>query len=317
MKKEAITTVSLVVTGIDELIAGVKRFVLEDADQWPLPPFRPGAHIDIHLAPGLVRTYSLCNEPNDNRRYVIGVKREENGRSGSRYLHDAIKLGDKLGVSLPRGGIEVNPSGPNIFVAGGIGITPFISAIRDMESAGKTNYVLHWASRGEPSLADMLKDAIAANRVRLYNTHIDASPDINAIVASGGDDSKAFCCGPTGMLDAFENAVSCWPESRMHVERFVAPKVAPSPECKPYTVFLARSNKEALVHPETGLLHALESLEANVSVSCAGGICGACRTPWLEGPPIHRDRVLGPDERRHKVIVCVAECAGPRLVLDI
>ncbi|WP_370880598.1 2Fe-2S iron-sulfur cluster-binding protein [Variovorax paradoxus] len=56
---------------------------------------------------------------------------------------------------------------------------------------------------------------------------------------------------------------------------------------------------------------------ADISVSCAGGICGACRTRWIEGPPIHRDRALSPQERAHEGIVCVAECAGSRLVLDL
>jgi len=317
MMARPIKTIPLVVASVDEPAPGIKRFFLEDQDQWPLPPFRPGAHIDVHLGAGLVRTYSLCNEPADNRRYVIGVKREDAGRGGSRHMHEALRPGDKLGVSLPRGGMQAHPTAMNIFVAGGIGITPFISAIRDVELAGKTNYVLHWSSMGEPSLIDMLAQAKAAGRVRLYNTLVDPLPDLHAIVHAAGDDARAFCCGPAGMLDAFERAVAAWPEDRKHVERFTPPKLAPTLTSVPYTVVLAKSGKEAPVHPETGLLHALESLEADVSVSCAGGICGACRTPWLDGPPLHRDRVLSPEERQREVIVCVAECAGPRLVLDI
>ncbi|GGC51996.1 hypothetical protein GCM10011504_33050 [Siccirubricoccus deserti] len=56
---------------------------------------------------------------------------------------------------------------------------------------------------------------------------------------------------------------------------------------------------------------------ATVEASCEGGICGACRVRWLEGPPLHRDRVLQPEERAEHVMVCVAGCAGPRLVLDL
>jgi ferredoxin-NADP reductase len=314
---KAIKTVALVIRSVEEPAPGVKRFVLEDEDQWPLPPFPPGAHIDVHLATGLVRTYSLCNEPSDKHRYIISVKRENAGRGGSRHIHDLLRPGDRIGVSLPRGGVPVHPSAMNVFIAGGIGITPFISAIREMDAAGRTNYELHWSSLGEPSLIDMLGPAKAAGRVRLYNTLREPVPDLHAIVHSAGAEARAFCCGPAAMLDAFERAVASWPDDRKHVERFTAPKVAPSLTSVPYTVVLAKSNREATVLPETGLLQALESLEADVSVSCAGGICGACRTPWTEGPPIHRDRVLSPQERHKEVIVCVAECAGPRLVLDI
>ena len=312
-----IKTVTLVVASIDEPAPGVKRFILEDKDKWSLPPFMPGAHIDVHLAAGLVRTYSLCNEPADNRRYVIAVKREDTGRGGSKHMHQVLQPGDRIGVSLPRGAMSAHPSAMNIFVAGGIGITPFISVVRDLELAGRTNYVLHWSTSGEASLIGMLEDAHAAGRVRLYNTLVEARPNLHAILDSAGADTRAFCCGPLGMLDAFDDAVADWADTRKHVERFTAPKLVPDLAAAPYTVVLARSRKEATVRPETGLLAALDSLDADVSVSCEGGICGACRTPWLEGPPVHRDRVLNPAEREKEVIVCVAGCAGPRLVLDI
>lgn len=314
---KAIKTVNLVVSEVDEPAPGIKRFALKDEDHWPLPPFLPGAHIDVHLPGGLVRTYSLCNEPQDNHRYVIAVKHEAAGRGGSRAMHKELQPGTQVGVSLPRGGIQVSDVAPNIFVAGGIGITPFISAIRDLELRGRSNYELHWSSSGEPSLIGMLSSAAAAGRVKLYNTLVDPLPNLTTITHSHGPDARAYCCGPAGMLDAFENAVDTWPGERKHVERFTPPKLPVSQTSKPFTVVLAKSKKEAIVQPEVGLMRTLEDLEADVSFSCAGGICGACRTPWLEGPPLHRDRVLTPAERSHEVIVCVAECAGTRLVLDI
>ncbi|AQV96289.1 oxidoreductase [Cupriavidus necator] len=312
-----IKTVAVVVTTIDEPSPGVKRYVLADPDGWQLPPFRPGAHIDVHLEGKLVRTYSLCNAPSDDARYVIAVKRDPAGRGGSRYMHDELQVGARIGVSLPRGGIRTSDSAMNVFVAGGIGITPFISAIRDLEERGRTNYVLHWSSMGEPSLSDMLGPALEGGRVRLYNTLVESKPDIPAIVGAHGSEALAYCCGPAGMLQAFESAVAHWPDERKHVECFTPPKPAMDGSAVPYTVVLAKSGKEMVVAPELGLLGTLEELEADVTVSCAGGICGACRTPWIEGPPVHRDRVLTAAEREREVIVCVAGCAGPRLVLGI
>lgn len=317
MAAKAIKTVAVTVSAVDEPLPGVKRIVLNDRDNWPLPPFSPGAHIDLHLGGGLVRTYSLCNEPAENHRYVIAVKREAAGRGGSAYIHDNLEEGAFVGVSLPRGGIKTIDSAMNVFIAGGIGVTPFISAIRDLELRGQTNYVLHWSSMGAPSLIDMLGEAVAADRVKLYDTLVEPVPDMAAILERYGSDCKAYCCGPAGMLDAFESIVSNWPASRKHIERFTPPKPIQSSSLKPYTVVLAKSKKEMIVEPHVGLLKTLEALEADVSVSCGGGICGACRTHWLEGPPLHRDRILSPEERAHEVMVCVAECAGSRLVLDL
>ena len=113
---KGITTVSTIVRACDFPLPGVRRLVLADQDDWELPPFRPGAHIDLHLAKGLVRTYSLCNEPANKHRYVVAVKRETEGRGGSRFIHEELRVGDRIGVSLPRGGIEVSAVRPNVFI---------------------------------------------------------------------------------------------------------------------------------------------------------------------------------------------------------
>jgi vanillate O-demethylase ferredoxin subunit len=312
-----IKTVSTVVSRIDDLGNDTKRFTLIDQDEWELPPFKPGAHIDVHLKPGLVRTYSLCNEPDDNVRYVIAVKRERDGRGGSNFLHNCVRVGDPIGVSIPRGGIALNADGMNLFVAGGIGVTPFISAIRHLDRQGRTNYRLHWASRGTPTLLDMIEPAIKAERVRIYDTTRLAKPVCADIVQEFAESGFAACCGPLPMLESFESAVAAWPEARKHIEFFTPPKRIVSSDVPPYELVLAASNKRAIVDPGVGLLGTLEAMGVEVPVSCGGGICGACRTRWVEGPPIHRDRVLSAAERQSELIVCVGDCAGPRLVLDL
>ena len=312
-----IRTVSTVVSQIGDLGNDTKRFTLVDRDDWKLPPFKPGGHIDVHLEPGLVRTYSLCNEPEDDRRYVIAVKRERNGRGGSNFLHERVRVGDPIGVSVPRGGIALNPTGMNVFVAGGIGVTPFISVVRHFERRGCTNYALHWTSRGQPVLPDMIGPAIEAGRVRLYDTTSQAKPVIAEILKEHAESGFAACCGPVSMLEAFEGAVESWPGERKHIEMFTPPKRTDQSAVPPYEVVLRGSKKSATVTPDVGLLGTLEAMGVEVPVSCGGGICGACRTRWIEGPPIHRDRVLSPAERQNELIVCVGDCAGPKLVLDL
>lgn len=312
-----IKTVSTVVSRIEDLRNGTKRFTLVDEDHWELPPFKPGAHIDLHLEPRLVRTYSLCNDPEDNRRYLIAVKRDQDGRGGSKFLHDQVRVGDRIGVSLPRGGIAPNPDLMNVFVAGGIGVTPFISVVQHLERHGRANYALHWISRGRPVLLDMIETAVAAGRVHLYDTTRQAKPILVDIVNEFTDSAFAACCGPQPMLKTFEAAVESWPEDRKHIELFTPPKRAAQSDVPPYELVLAASKKRATVMPDVGLLGTLEAMGVEVPVSCGGGICGACRTRWIEGPPIHRDRALSPIERQSEVIVCVGDCAGSKLVLDL
>lgn len=295
---------------------GIKRITLADPDGYDLPPFRPGAHIDLYLPNDLVRSYSLCNDPAERNRYVLGVKREPNGRGGSAFLHDRLQAGDELYVSLPRGGIDLGTAATrHVFIAGGIGVTPFLSALAALKRLGRDNGRLHMFARGTPPLSDLLiahGDAVVA-----YDTMTTLRPAIADLVGPAHPDLRVSCCGPESMVAAFEAATATWPEAQVHVERFVPLALPPDPQARPYVLVLARSQQSVEIEAGGSALEGLRRLGAKVDASCEGGVCGACRTRWLEGPPVHRDRFLTPAERERDVLVCVAGCAGPRLVLDL
>ncbi|QOZ70191.1 PDR/VanB family oxidoreductase [Bradyrhizobium arachidis] len=318
MKVRPITTVKTVVADIEEAGRGIKLFTLVDPDRWELPPFKPGAHIDLHLPNGLVRTYSLCNEPADNTRYVIAVKREAEGRGGSRVLHDEVRPGDVIGVSLPRGGMTPDARiARYVFVAGGIGVTPFLSMARHLERTEQAGFTLHLIVREEVPLAAHLGALIEEGRVVVHRTSRTGRPDLAALVGEGGSDTLVACCGPEGMTDDFERQTAAWPAANVHVERFVAPPPVIDPDAKPFTLLLARSGMEIEVRAGQTMLAALQEGGVDVATSCCGGICGACKVGWIEGKPVHRDRILSPYERERYLMVCVVGSDADRLVLDL
>jgi ferredoxin-NADP reductase len=313
-----ITTVRTVVESIEDAGPGIKLFSLVDPDHWELPPFRPGAHIDLHLPGNLVRTYSLCNDPADDMRYLVAVKREAAGRGGSALLHDAIKPGDTIGVSLPRGGLDLDETISRFaFVAGGIGVTPFLSAAAWLKRVGRSKFTLHMIARGAPPLAELLAPLIKSGHVVVHDTATGTRPDLAALIGRPLSDVGLGCCGPEGMIDDFEQATRDWPAERVHVERFVPPVLPIDPNAKPYTLALARSKVEMKVEPGQTMLAALLALGVDIPASCCGGICGSCKVDWLEGTPLHRDRVLSPAERNRSLMVCVAGSVDERLVLDL
>ena len=75
---------------------------LRRPDGGALPAFGAGAHIDLRLPNRMVRSYSLVNPASERERYVIAVQRERDGRGGSRWLHEALRVGDRLLVDPPR-----------------------------------------------------------------------------------------------------------------------------------------------------------------------------------------------------------------------
>ncbi|TQF38809.1 oxidoreductase [Bradyrhizobium sp. UNPF46] len=318
MKARPITTVKTILTGIEAAGTGIKLLTLADPDRWELPPFKPGAHIDLHLPNGLVRTYSLCNEPADNTRYVIAVKREAEGRGGSRALHDEVGIGDVIGVSLPRGGLEPDARiGRYVFVAGGIGVTPFLSMARHLERAEQAEFTLHLIVREEVPLAAHLGALIERGRVVVHRTSRTGRPDLATLVGEGGSETLVGCCGPEGMTDDFERVTAAWPAANVHIERFVAPPPVIDPDAKPFTLSLARSGTEIQVRAGQTMLAALQEGGIDIATSCCGGICGACKVGWIEGKPVHRDRILSPYERERYLMVCVAGSDTERLVLDL
>lgn len=316
--KPAITTIKTVVDKIDSGGTGIKVFTLVDPDRWELPPFRPGAHIDLHLPGSMVRTYSLCNDPADNRRYIVAVKREIAGRGGSAKLHDEIEVGDTIGVSLPRGGIDLADDVTRFaFVAGGIGVTPFLSVAAHLRRVGRPKFTLHMIVRGASPLADLLEPLMKSGHLVVHDTSVSGRPNIAELIGRPLSDVALGCCGPESMIEDFEQASRDWPVHRVHIERFVPPPLPVDPDAKPYVLALARSGLEILVPAGQSMLSALSEVGVDVPASCCGGICGSCKIDWLEGDPIHRDRVLSPAERARSLMVCVAGSADDRLVLDL
>jgi ferredoxin-NADP reductase len=318
MKRAPITTVRTVVDAINDGGAGIKLFTLVDPDHWELPPFRPGAHIDLHLTDGLVRTYSLCNDPIDGTRYVVAVKREAEGRGGSIALHDRVKIGDTIGVSLPRCGLAVSVEVPHyLFVAGGIGITPYLSIANALQRAGHPDFRVHLVVRDQVPLEGLVAPLVRAGRIVLHRTATNGRPEIGALLNAMPPDAVIGVCGPETMIDDFERAAAGRAPGHVHIERFVPPPLVHDPDAKPYTLVLKQSGREVEVGAGQGMLTALQAEGIDVPSSCCGGLCGACKVGWLEGRPVHRDRVLSAYERERYLMACVAGSESERLVLDL
>ena len=301
---------------------GINAYTLEPMPGQSLPPFTAGAHVDLHLPEGLVRSYSLLNDPAERDRYVIGVHHDPNGRGGSRYVHQVLRAGTTLTIGAPRNSFALHEDAPHsVLIAGGIGITPLLSMIERLAALGRV-WELHYATRTParaaflPRLAQL---AGANGRVHLYH---DGEPggvalDVAALVARVPEGAHLYCCGPLPMLDAFEAAAAARPPGCVHVEYFAAR--APAATTGGYAVVMQRSGRRVAVAPGRTMLAALLDAGANVSYSCSEGICGTCETRVIAGTPDHRDQFLTDDERaaNTSVMICCSGSCTPELVLDL
>jgi phthalate 4,5-dioxygenase reductase subunit len=295
-------------------------FELRDGAGAPLPAFTAGAHLGLHVPNGMLRKYSLCNDPAERDRYEIAVKREAAGHGGSCSLVDETRLGDAIEATAPHNSFDlVEGPGPFVFIAGGIGVTPILSMVRHLETTGRPDYHLYYLCRSEAGTAfgDVLRAPPFASRVTIH--HDDGDPeralDLWPILEKPSK-AHVYCCGPRPLLEAVRDMTGHWPPARIHFESFVDAAAAQTPADTAFQVRLARSGRAVEVAPGISILEAVRAAGVEVPSSCESGTCGTCKTRLLEGVPDHRDLVLTEDEKAEFVMVCVSRSKSPVLVID-
>lgn len=302
-----------------ELVAhDVVAVDLAPVDAVSLPDWEPGAHIDVEVAPGTERQYSLVTTTTQGH-WRIAVLREHPGRGGSIAVHDQLAVDDQVWVGGPRNHFGFDPSRPAVFVAGGIGITPLIGMIAAAEQAG-TPWELHYAGRSRAGMA--FADELATrhpDRVTVAAADEEARLDLPALLAAPRD-AVVYCCGPARLMEAVQAAAAHWTPGSVRVEHFEAAADATAPGAV-FQAELALSGLTLEVPADRSLLEVAEDAGVFVLSSCREGTCGTCETPVLEGSVDHRDTVLSPAEQAddRTMMICVSRAAAgcPKLVLEL
>lgn len=288
------------------------------------PAFEAGSHIDLHLPNGLVRSYSLCNPSTDRQRYVVGVLNDRKSRGGSRYVHQQLRVGMTLAISVPRNNFRLEEGAErSVLVAGGIGVTPIWCMLQRLVAIGKPVELIYCArARKEAAFREAIAALASEKSVRLtwhFDEEKGGPPDLAALLAGKGADSHYYCCGPTPMLDGFEKTCEKLGYAHAHIERFAAVHVEAPSAVQSYVVECAKSGKTVEVPPGKSILDSLIDAGLNPDHSCKEGVCGACETKVLAGEIDHHDGILTKLERASNktMMICVSGCRRGPLVLDI
>jgi len=291
---------------------------LEPVGDVALPPFEPGTHIDLVLANGMVRQYSLLPPPPGRATWRVAVLREANGRGGSAYVHDSVHVGTTVTAIGPRNHFTLAPAARYVFIAGGIGITPLLGMIQAAERA-ETPWQLFYAGRTRREMLFLSElRRRYAHRVSPHAADTHVRLDVTGVVRRAGDDTLVYCCGPDPMMREAEAAGADRP-GLVRVERFTPAELPPQTTDTSFEVQLAGSGTHLAVPAGTSLLDVLDDAGVFVISSCQEGTCGSCETGVLDGVVDHRDSVLTPEERAAgtTMMVCVSRALTPSLTLDL
>ncbi|WP_417764801.1 cytochrome P450/oxidoreductase [Shewanella chilikensis] len=286
---------------------GVVGLTLKNKDGGDFPRWSPGAHIDLLLG-DFSRKYSLCG---DNRRrdtLEIAVLKEEEGRGGSKYIHDNLKPGDQLRIKGPKNNFRLDESANRyILIAGGIGITPILTMADRLAEVGK-DYCLHYAGSDRSSMALLGKvQQDHAGHFECYPKSEGKRANLQAIVSEADADTRIYVCGPDRMIEVLEELCESLPENVLHFEHFAAKHEAyDTSKDTAFDLVLANSGMVVSVQPGQTALNALRAAGVEVESDCEEGLCGNCEVEVLEGEIDHRDNVLARSEKAEnkRMVTC-------------
>lgn len=298
---------------------GVVSLTLRDPGGRSLPTWTPGAHIDLHVDATTVRQYSLSSSPSSVDTWRVSVLDEVDGRGGSRAIHERFHEGMPVRVSRPRNHFPLGDAENYVFIAGGIGITPLLPMIDEVEQRGAA-WQLVYTGRSLSTMAFTDELQRHGERVTLIARDAAERMDFNAYLRDVRQDTLVYACGPERLLIELEQCTSHWPSGSLHVERFEAQDIDVTGDGE-FEVEFVQSGLTVSIPADESILDVAEEHELDVMASCAEGTCGTCETPVLEGTPDHRDAIQSADEKSKNcsfMYICVSRSVGGcKLKLDL
>jgi vanillate O-demethylase ferredoxin subunit len=309
----------------------IRQLRLVAQDGGVLPGFTAGAHlrVQVTLPGGGIdwRHYSLIEfstQPGATeapREYVIAVRREDEGRGGSRFMHESVQPGDVLTIEAPKNEFALRELDSHaVLIAGGIGITPLASMAARRKAEGRS-VRLHYAGRSRSLMAFLPElQQLLGEDLRLHADDEAGAPlDVDSALDGCAADDQLYICGPKVLLDTVlaKTQVRGWTHERVHFELFTTP-VAEAGD-RAFELVLAQSGKTFTVSAGQTVLDCLIEHGCDPMFDCKRGECGVCSTAVIEGDVDHRDYFLSDTEKASgKVMqICISRARGARLVLDL
>lgn len=300
----------------------IKSFIFESGERTKLPAFTAGSHLDIKLPSGKVRSYSLINAQHEENRYQIAVKKEAEGKGGSKEMHE-LQPGTVLEVSMPKNNFVLYENVQRyILISGGIGITPLLSMAHRLDELDK-HFELHICAKTKeeiPFQYELQNWSFAPN----IEFHLDrggnASIDLRKVLNQPNENTLVYCCGPLGFNKWIKETALMigWDSNQIKQELFT---VDTNKTAKPnaFDVVLKKTGKTIHVPKDRSMVDMLELEKVAVKYACLQGTCGTCVTEVLAGKVDHRDAVLTEEEKleNNKMCLCVSRANGKSITLDL
>ena len=304
---------------VEKLSDLVTLYEFSNPDGSPMPPSTAGGHIDVLVAPGFFRQYSMSHDPADPTKYQIAVLREDQGRGGSLLMSRIFEQGRMVFISHPINHFPlIEEASKTYLMGGGIGITPMVAMAHRLHAIG-ADFELHYsASKADQAAFDtILRNQPWSNNVSMHYSDQGSRADLSKILTYK-EGAHVYTCGPDAyMASVFSTAeANGFPEDNRHMEYFSVPE-QPEYENHAFTLKLAKSGRSFNIPADRTPTDVLQEAGVQIDVKCSDGICGVCKCGIVSGDVEHRDFVLSNKQRETSLILCQSRAADPDGVLEI
>ncbi len=330
----------------------VKTFRLVACHGGGIPfSYLPGQFLTLTMPTGdkpIRRSYTMSSSPTQGYYCEITVKREEQG-AGSRYLHDAVEVGDTLEVQAPSGKFVFSGKEADsiVLISGGVGITPMTSITRALTDMGWPGDIYFIAACRDPEHL-IFQSELKTLQARHPNLHVfiamsrleqDAdgyhrgriTKELLAQWVPGVASKWIHLCGAPPMMDAVKQMLGELgvPGEKIHTENFGSqqkPKVRAAkrekilkttPVEKTGTVTFQRSDTSTELMPDETVLEASERVDVTIDYSCRTGSCGECKVKLLSGSvTMEVEDALDPEDQATGMILACQAKSTDKVAVD-
>jgi ring-1,2-phenylacetyl-CoA epoxidase subunit PaaE len=321
----------------------------------PNPPiaYKPGQFFTLLLTidgEKVRRSYSASSHP-EEQEIVLTIKKVAGGLV-SNYIPAHLKTGDFVEVMAAIGTFSSDKRTKDrvLLVAGGSGITPIVSILKDyLKKDNITKLLLVDCNRSEDEIIfhKQLEEWTAQHTGKFKVLHYLSQPTKDGVIPAKLSPSSlketliqqgwfagkfdAFVCGPHGVM---ENAIEALKsmdvvDELIHKESFFSappafeniPDEAAAPVKGEDTVTIVYSGSEYVIDvpKNKSILEAALDLDIDLPYSCQSGLCTACMGKCTSGKVTMPD-CDGLSEKEIKqgyVLTCVGRPVAPNTVVEI
>jgi len=323
----------LTVAEIRDETHDVKTFVFRS--EGGVPVYAAGQSMTLKLAIGgetLFRTFSLASAPDASGTIAMTIKAHAKGRA-SRWLHDALVVGERLEGRLPKGRFTIDSRTTDriALVSAGSGASPLMAMLRHLAATAPDTDV-HWlhAARAPRDvlfagdLAELqarmpkLKVAVLVSRPQpgWFGFSGRLGRRLVSVALPDYGRREVFCCGPAGFMEEARliHAAEGGARELFHVEHFGAvAAVAPPPipaDARAEGYAVRFGGKHFTAQPGETLLQAATRQTIVIPCGCASGMCGTCRVALVEGSvEMRHEGGISPEEEAQGYILACSSRA--------